>query len=232
MTLREIAVCSTFIAQVCFADGPFETGCKKATAEVMCESHQDCVMGPFMSKSKKGNDSEKGGYDECKEFAQFVKAQSVPLEAKRVITRLKSKIAAFNQEIKKDFPFLALTADFARLELEHKYKAARFMDNYGRDRTETSPIVGLARDDESKQFDLRYLNDLRSALYNVGKDQDGKDAMKAKFKEIRLGFNSHGISAFNPDIKVVDSVLIIPGVFTIDNTMYARDLEKFIEKAL
>jgi hypothetical protein len=232
MKMNKIVCAVTLFAGASFADGPFETGCKKATTEALCIGQKDCTMGAIMAGSKKGNDSEKGGYEECKEFAQFVKGQGIPLEAKRVITRLKTKIANFNQEMKKDFPFLTLTADFSRLEVEHLYKTARYMDHYGRDQKEESPIVGLARDDESKQFDFRYLNDLKTALNNVGKDQDGKDAMKSKFKEIRLGFYSHGISAFNPEIKVVDQVLIVPGVFTIDNTMYCGDVQKFIESKL
>ena len=102
------------------------------------------------------------------------------------------------------------------------------MDHYGRDKTEESPIVGLASSDSSQQFELHYLNHLKSALYNIGKDAAGKQAMKSKFQQIKLGFYSHNASARSPEIKIVDKVLVVPGVFTIDNNMYACEVQNFL----
>ena len=212
--------------------GEFEEGCQKAATEVLCQGHRDCQMGAIMDGSKKGNDSAKGGYEECTEFAKFAKAQGISLDAKRAIKRIKAKIDNLNQELAKDFPFIKITADFERLALEDIYENARYMDHYKTKDRQRSSIVGLSSSETSTEFDNRYLNPIKTALYNVGSDEEGKEALKSKIKEIRFGFYSHGRTGWLPEVKLVDGVLIVPGVAPLDQTGYAASVQSFIEKEL
>lgn len=211
----------------------FATGCKKAATEVLCAGHTDCSMDSIMERSKKGNDSEKGGYEECKEFALFVKEFGISLEAKRAQKRLKDKLAAFNKEIQKDFPFITVTADFDRYALEDMYTNARYMDHYNvRDQRERSIIAALSSSDKSTEFEMRYLNPIKTALYNVGKDQEGKDVLKAKVSEIKLGFYCHGRTAERAEMKMTGKTLVVPGVWHVDQTSFASSVQAFLEKQL
>ena len=154
------------------------------------------------------------------------------MEAKRAIKRIQGKIDEVNKELVKDFG-IKITADFKRLELEELVVHASFMDHYKtNDRDHHSKIVALTFDGDSRHFEQYYTDPIKTALNNVGKDDDGKTALKEKIKEIRFGFYSHGNTGWLPEIKVVDKVLIVPGVHSIDNSAYAGEVQKFIEKYL
>lgn len=226
MKITLVLLAAAFTGAIANAAGEFAKGCEKASTEVLCVGQKDCAISQIMDGSKKGNDSEKGGYEECKEFAQFAKAQGNSLDSKRAITSAKAKLAEFNKEIKKDFPFITVTADWARLELEDVFSNARFMQHYGRDQRERSQIKGIGKEE---QFQMKYLDGVKTALNNVGADKDGKDALKAKIKEIRFAFHTNGRTASKQDFKVVDKVLLVPGVYWFDQTAYASDIQKFIE---
>ena len=190
-----IVLVASLMSTVCYGAKEFRKGCDKGATEVMCPGHKDCAVSDLMSQYKKGNDSEKGGYEECKELAAATKSQGISLEEKRAEARIKAKLADLNKEIQKDFPFIRITADFVRLELE---------DMHGKLTRDESCILGLSRNDESKEFDLRYGNPIKTALYNVASDDAGKDALKSKTKEIRHGFYSSWTSGSNMDLKVIE----------------------------
>lgn len=223
-----VALCLS--AGSALASGEFQTGCERAATEVWCEGHKDCKVGSIMGSSKKGNDSEKSGYEECKAFAATVKELGVSLEAKRAIKRMQGKIDAVNKDLKE--LGIKVTADFKRLEVEEWYINATFMDHYKTTERDRSKIAALTFDGESKQFEMSYLDPIKTALFNVAKDDEGKEALKAKVQEVRLGFYSHGRTGWNPEIKVVDKVLIVPGVYSVDQTGYTGGVQKFIEKYL
>lgn len=213
--------------------GEFDTGCERAATEVWCEGQAaGCKVSAIMESSKQGNDSAKGGYDECLAFAKEVKALGVSLEARRTIKRLQGKLDVLNKELSKEFPFIKVTADFKRLELEDLWKTARFQDHYKTKDRDRSCIVALSSSEDSKEFELRYLNPIKTALYNVGKDDEGKGALKSKVSEVRLGFFTHGRTGWDPDLALKDRVLVIPGLYPQDQTSYTGALQQFIEKNL
>ena len=73
---------------------------------------------------------------------------------------------------------------------------------------------------------------VKTALNNVGADKDGKDALKTKIKEIRFAFHTHRKTAWNQEFKVVDKVLLVPGIYWIDQPASAGDNQKFIQSQL
>jgi hypothetical protein len=228
--------CSKALVAFCLVAGgasaeDFDVGCSRAATEAWCEGHTDCKISAIMSESKKGNNSEKGGYEECKVLAAAVRAQGVSLDARKAIKRMQAKIDTLNKDIVKEFG-IKVTADFKRLELEELYVLAAYQSHYETKDRDHSIIVALTFDGESKRFENTYLDSIKTALYSIGKDEDGKAILKEKIKEIRLSFCSHGRTAWKPEIKVVDKVLLVPGVYSLDQSSYAGAVQHFIEKEL
>lgn len=229
---------STLLSTVALAgNNEFIEGCEKASTELMCKGFgPDCKMATLMGASKKGNDFAKAGEEECTAFAKEVMKIGISLEEKRAITAMKGQLAAMNKELAKDFPFIKLTADFDRLTLETLYLNARHMDHYNtRERPAHSEWAGMANADSKRGFQQRYLNVIKSTLYNIAKDDDGKEALKAKVKEIRFTFTTGGRTADNgtySSLKNVDGVIQVGGIYMVESSDVPGAVQQFIEKDL
>ena len=90
----------------------------------------------------------------------------------------------------------------------------------------------LSGSDTSKSFEMNYLNPIKTALFNAGKDDLGVAFLKERLKEVRFAFHTHGWTSFSQNIKVVDRVLLVPGIQPEDNTSYCGGVQQFIEKHL
>ncbi len=210
--------------------GSFADGCKKIGNELLCKGHKECSITNVRGGAKKGNNSEKGGYLECKELIEAAQADGISSEAKKAIKRIKDSIEKFNSEIQKDIPFVKLSADFSRLELEDIVQNAMWKGNYDKDaKVAESWAFQLFRSDDAKVFEENYLKHIRSALNSIADTDDGKASLKNKISEVRLTFASHNATAWNPNMKIENKVLLLPGNFKHDNSVYTYDM---IEKAL
>lgn len=205
----------------------FSDGCEKAGNEILCPGRDQCAIGALLSSSAKGNNTERGGYEECSKLAKAIKARKPSADAKKALKRLNAKLAKLNKELKKEFPYLKVTADFDRLALEDA-----IINGVNAD-ARRSLLVGLAPDDKSDRFETTYLNDIKTTLYNVAKDDEGKAFLKERVTEVRLGFFTHGrTGGTNLKIRRLGKVVVVPGIYSVDQTGYARGLQEWMERQM
>ena len=160
------------VAPAVWAGNEFQEGCARAATEVLCVGHQDCVIGSIADRSSSGNESEKAGYAECTKLAKAAKSKGLSVESKKAIARMQAGLTKLNKDLAKEFPFIKVTADFKRLELEDIVRNIK-----GESRR--SIMVGLSSSDDSKTFEMNYLNPIKTALYNAGKDDEQDVALKS-----------------------------------------------------
>lgn len=206
------------------AGNEFQTGCERGATEVLCAGHDACHIRALVDQSKNGLETEKNGEAECKALAKAGKAKGLGVESKRAIKSIEAAVKAFNASIAKDFPFVKLTVDVKRLELEDVVRSIRGGSRRG--------LAAGVSPPDSDRFQQAYLNPIKTALYNVAKDDVGRDFLKERLKEIRLGFRTHGGTSESLELRATNGVLVVPGIYSEDSTGYAGSVQQYLEQQL